>query len=394
MKHFILVFILTIATILISPLKADAAVLPPLEEDAAANCVFIGMPVEFDKVSKSEIIKDINALRYEAYEEGLINNYVPVKWSPSLEKVAQIRACEMASYNNKTTHNRPNGKTQWVLIDNGLKSRSESVAWTSWRTHANYTINTMWHAEKKYFTGDLSALHYGAIINPYHTHVGMAVVYSAGGTYIVAELNHFGLSPENQLNNYGNQTQVVELPKIGVSVSLTGAGTIASGSTSSYSFNTKYNGLKMVPLRVIWKTSNSKIASIYNGKVTGIAPGKATITGQLAYKQTVYPITASKTITVNPKKTSLTKVTGGSKYFKAYWSRQTKNSPSYQIEYSKSSTFAKGNKKINITKNSVLGKKITKLPKGKYYVRIRTYKKVSDITYYSSWSSKKVVTVK
>ena len=152
MKHFILVFILTIATILISPLKADAAVLPPLEEDATPNCVFIGMPVEFDKISKNEIIKDINALRYEAYEEGLINSYVPVKWSPSLEKVAQIRACEMASYNNKTTHDRPNGKTQWVLIDNGLKSRSESVAWTSWRTHADHTINTMWHAEKKYFT--------------------------------------------------------------------------------------------------------------------------------------------------------------------------------------------------------------------------------------------------
>ncbi len=84
--------------------------------------------------------------------------------------------------------------------------------------------------------------------------------------------------------------------------------------------------------------------------------------------------TASKKITVKWKKT--TKVTG------------------YQIQYSTSKTFKKGNKTIKVSGAKKVSKVLSKLKKGKtYYVRIRTYKKVSGKTYYSAWSSKKKVKV-
>jgi hypothetical protein len=67
----------------------------------------------------------------------------------------------------------------------------------------------------------------------------------------------------------------------------------------------------------------------------------------------------------------------------------------YEIQYSTSSTFASGNKTVVVTGYSNVSKKITKLiAKKKYYVRIRTYKTVSGVKYYSNWSAKKYVTTK
>lgn len=61
----------------------------------------------------------------------------------------------------------------------------------------------------------------------------------------------------------------------------------------------------------------------------------------------------------------------------------------------KSAKNAKGNKTKTISKNKTTSYTIKKLKKKKtYYVRIRTYKKVSGKTYYSEWSSVKKVKIK
>jgi hypothetical protein len=50
---------------------------------------------------------------------------------------------------------------------------------------------------------------------------------------------------------------------------------------------------------------------------------------------------------------------------------------------------------VTITKNTILTKTIGSLAKGKkYYVRIRTYKTVGSVKFYSGWSAAKAVTVK
>ena len=100
-------------------------------------------------------------------------------------------------------------------------------------------------------------------------------------------------------------------------------------------------------------------------------------------------------IKVTVKKTTLksAKNTKGKKLV-VKWKKNTAGN-GYQIQYSTSKKFAKGNKTKTISKNKTTSYTIKKLKKKKtYYVRIRTYKKVSGKTYYSGWSSVKKATIK
>ena len=91
---------------------------------------------------------------------------------------------------------------------------------------------------------------------------------------------------------------------------------------------------------------------------------------------------------------SLKKVTAGTKSFKATWAKGTGNG--YQIQYSTSQTFAKGNKTKTITNVKTTSTTIKSLKAKKtYYVRIRSYVKKSDGTkIWSNWSKAKIVKTK
>ena len=67
----------------------------------------------------------------------------------------------------------------------------------------------------------------------------------------------------------------------------------------------------------------------------------------------------------------------------------------YQVQVASNSKFTTGKKTVTVKGYTVLSKKITKLmSKKKYYVRIRTYRTVSGVKYYSKWSKVKTVTVR
>ena len=126
-------------------------------------------------------------------------------------------------------------------------------------------------------------------------------------------------------------------------------------------------------------SSNKKV-----GTATITITGKGNYTG-----------TTKRKFKINPKSTSLKKLTAGKKQFKATWKAQKTETTGYQIEYSTNKKFRTGNKKTKITKNKVTESTIKKLKaKKKYYVRIRTYKTVSGKKYYSDWSKVKTVTTK
>ena len=75
------------------------------------------------------------------------------------------------------------------------------------------------------------------------------------------------------------------------------------------------------------------------------------------------------------------------------WGKNEK-ATGYQIQYSKSSSFAGGNKTVNIKNAAKVSKVIGSLTKGKtYYVRIRTYKTAGSKNYWSAWSAKKSVKI-
>lgn len=107
--------------------------------------------------------------------------------------------------------------------------------------------------------------------------------------------------------------------------------------------------------------------------------------GNKQYKYTV------KISNVTPKATSLTSLKAGNDAFTAKWKKSSCSG--YQIQYSTSKSF-KNAKTVSVSKSKV-STTIKKLSSNKkYYVRIRTYRKVEKKKAYSSWSKAKTVTTK
>ena len=111
-----------------------------------------------------------------------------------------------------------------------------------------------------------------------------------------------------------------------------------------------------------------------------------------------YSGSATKTFTIKPKTTSISGVAAAKNQLTIKWAKQPTQTTGYQLQYSTSSTFA-GAKTVTIAKPATTSYTASKLlAKKKYYVRIRTYKKVTQNgttkTYYSNWSSTKSATTK
>ena len=122
---------------------------------------------------------------------------------------------------------------------------------------------------------------------------------------------------------------------------------------------------------------------------TKVGKAKITLTGIGKYKGTL-----EKTFKINPKPTELTKLTAGSKSFKAYWKKNTTQTSGYQIQYSTYKDL-KNAKTVTITSYKTGAKTIKSLKaKKKYFVRIRTYKTVNKTKYYSKWSEAKSIKTK
>ena len=148
--------------------------------------------------------------------------------------------------------------------------------------------------------------------------------------------------------------------------------------------------------KLSYKSSSKSVKVDKNGKVT-IAKnfvGKATITITSKATKNYKATTKKVTVTVNPAGTKLTSVKNyKGKKLKASWKKNTKGT-GYQVQYSTSSKF-KSAKTVTVKGYKSTSKTITKLTKNKkYYVRVRTYKTVSKVNYYSGWSNTKSITIK
>ncbi|MGN0463195.1 MAG: fibronectin type III domain-containing protein, partial [Acutalibacteraceae bacterium] len=154
-----------------------------------------------------------------------------------------------------------------------------------------------------------------------------------------------------------------------------------------------YSGKSIKPaVKVVDATGKVISASNYTVKYSSnkyVGTAKVTITFKGNYSGTI-----TKTFKINPKNTSISSLTAGSKKFTVKWKKYTTQTTGYQIQYSTKSSFS-GAKTVTASKNSTTSKTVSKLKsKKKYYVRIRTYKVVDGTKYYSAWSSAKKVTTK
>ena len=97
------------------------------------------------------------------------------------------------------------------------------------------------------------------------------------------------------------------------------------------------------------------------------------------------PWSATLTSPTLPTGTTLTKLTPAKKAFTAQWKKNAAVT-GYQVQYSLKSNFS-GAKTITVKSPKTLKAVAKKLNAGKYYyVRIRTYKTISKVNYFSAWS--------
>lgn len=100
-----------------------------------------------------------------------------------------------------------------------------------------------------------------------------------------------------------------------------------------------------------------------------------------------------KTTTATDK-TKISKLKGAKKKLTINWKKISK-ATGYQIQVATDKKFTKNKKTVNISKNKTISTTIKKLKaKKKYYVRVRTYRKVAGKKVYSDWSSVKNVKTK
>lgn len=176
---------------------------------------------------------------------------------------------------------------------------------------------------------------------------------------------------------------------------------IAKISTVSLSaVNYTYNGGVKTPSVTVKDSKGKKLSNGRDYTVT--YPSGRKNVGRYSVKirfKGNYSGTKTLTYNINPKGTSMSKVTAAKKGFKAKWKKQSTQTTGYQLQYSTSSKFKRGTKTVNISKNKTTSKSVGKLyAKKKYYVRVRTYKTVKfggkNIKLYSGWSKAKAVKTK
>lgn len=138
------------------------------------------------------------------------------------------------------------------------------------------------------------------------------------------------------------------------------------------------------------KISSSDYSVSYAKGCKKVGTYKVTIT----FKGTEYTGKTTKTFTIKPKGTSISKLTKGKKRFTVKWKKQTKETTGYEVQYSLNKNF-KNAVTENIKKNKTTSATYKKLQAKKtYYVRVRTYKKVSGQNICSSWSKAKSIKTK
>lgn len=99
------------------------------------------------------------------------------------------------------------------------------------------------------------------------------------------------------------------------------------------------------------------------------------------------------TFKIIPKGTTISKLMAKSKAFTANIAKQTTQTTGYQMQYATNKKFSSA--KLIAMKNTTMSKSVTGLKaKTNYYVRVRTYKTVGKVNYYSKWSSVKSIKTK
>ena len=226
-------------------------------------------------------------------------------------------------------------------------------------------------------------LYTGKAIVPTATVKDGSKVLKAGTDYTITAKNNVKVGTATAtITGKGNYAGNKEVNFNIASQSITGATVSTIGSKT-------YNGRLQRPTVTV-KLGNTTLKSGTDYTVSyrnNKKPGKATVTITGTGN---YAGTKTATFKIKPKKAAVRKATAQkNRKLKVTWKRDSL-ATGYQVVVGTNAKVTKNKKVINVTRNKTTSKTFKKLKKGKrYYVKVRSYKKVDVKKLYGAYSKAK-----
>lgn len=260
------------------------------------GCAFIGIKGDY-LAGAQKALDRINEIRKEACKEGVINpatgkklkssDYVPIKWSSSLEYIARIRAAEASL---TMGHVRTNGTDCFdIEAPDKMTSWGEVLAW-------NYNKDMVsgvnqWYSEKRdWVKQNANAVtgHYTSMISPANTYVGLGAFYTKQAGYPNTVAGEFssdsgidwnGLTldqvSQKKADSVKNCIQLLEVP-VSYIDKLSVPKKVKAGN--NYRIYGVCDGRKYLLYKGLWESSDLSVVTVdKNGKITAKKAGKANI---------------------------------------------------------------------------------------------------------------------
>ncbi len=274
--------------------------------DTDAVVALEGTYATVDEETKQAILARINEIRKEACDEGVpypgnrsVNltpdDYVPIKWSTLVEKVAAMRAAEASIYiNHGRLTSAAFGNPSSVFTNGyGVRTFGENLAWNWGDPDLDgilFGIN-QWYGEKEDWiegTPDAVTGHYTSMINPAMTYIGISAFYNPVAMYrltVANQLSGYGVTLDEDAAGIGGEVyQKICLSKDFITgIELECEETVKEGQTVSakakVNVTVTTSGRGLLISGANWISSDDDVATVdENGVITGVSAGTATIT--------------------------------------------------------------------------------------------------------------------
>lgn len=299
----ILPFIFAVIMVLAASVCVSAATRETDADTPGSGNAIVLIPGEFEAANVSAVLDLINSYRKEACDKGypdprdpsrklISTDYKPIKWSGDLEWIAQTRAAEGAVYQS---HTRPNGKSCFTCVHNGVYSWNETLAW-------NYGSLTggigQWYGEKDDWVRQNSEAvtgHYTAMIDPSIVAVGIGCFTSKSGDWscVAGEYSYDDDLSETPQTVSGACDQKMEVKSSNLSgAEISGNSSIVVGKSASYAVTQTvtyphiWGGDVKTPVACLvssWTSSDTSVATVNSsGTVSANKTGKTVITARLS----------------------------------------------------------------------------------------------------------------
>ena len=299
----------------------DLSSMTILETDVTTpseGCVFLGIHGKY--ISDRQAALDrVNAIRLEACREGIIDpktskplteaDYVPIKWSGDLEKIARIRAAESALTGQ---HLRTNGNDCFSFdYPDEQKNWGEVLAW-NWSDTVLEGIE-QWYGEKEDWVNKTEGAvtgHYTSMIDPSNLYIGLGTFCSDQARFYNTTAGEFSFFEDMDETPAGTDGECIQKLEVNTSylsgpAELRGETRGVAGdsvphvlttdttySSGSRSFTAE--GLFFLN-NVNWSSSNPAAAEVSEGTVTAKMCGST----QISASQTDSGLSASADFTVD-----------------------------------------------------------------------------------------------